>query len=173
MEDKDDEDGEYEAEKAGRKRFTEVSGGAGQDEIGYFYKFQSGGVKLIRRLLNENGFKGAGSSKNWTIYWSSAVIKNEQYKALLPYQKANHFPNSFYLTRKDLMNKAISKMQIRHGQSNFGFLPKTYILPAEIGQLEEEMTRSPGTTYIVKPHNRSQGKGIAVTNQLSTVWSKL
>ena len=28
-------------------------------------------------------------------------------------------------------------------------------------------------TYIIKPHNRSQGKGITVTNQLSMVYSKL
>ena len=35
------------------------------------------------------------------------------------------------------------------------------------------MNKSPGNTYIVKPHNRSQGKGITVTNQLSTVYSKL
>ena len=35
------------------------------------------------------------------------------------------------------------------------------------------MTKTPGITYIVKPHNRSQGKGITVTNQLSMVYSKL
>jgi hypothetical protein len=35
------------------------------------------------------------------------------------------------------------------------------------------MNKTPGLTYIVKPHNRSQGKGIAVTNQLSLIYSKL
>lgn len=35
------------------------------------------------------------------------------------------------------------------------------------------MAKTPGLTYIVKPHNRSQGKGITVTSQLSTVYSKL
>ena len=35
------------------------------------------------------------------------------------------------------------------------------------------MNKNPGITYIIKPHNRSQGKGITVTNQLSMVYSKL
>lgn len=28
-----------------------------ENEIGYFYKFQSGKVRLIKYLLDENGFK--------------------------------------------------------------------------------------------------------------------
>ena len=71
------------------------------------------------------------------------------------------------------MNKCISKMQIRHGYSHFNFLPKTYILPQEMDLLKEYMNKTPGMTYIVKPHNRSQGKGITVTNQLSLIYSKL
>lgn len=35
------------------------------------------------------------------------------------------------------------------------------------------MARSPGITYIVKPHNRSQGKGITVTTSMATIISKL
>ena len=56
----------------------------------------------------------------------------EVYHALLPYQKVNHFPNSFHITRKDLMNKSVSKMQLKYGITHFNFLPKTYILPQEL-----------------------------------------
>lgn len=160
-------------EKCGLDNFSEMSNMAKHDEIGYFYKFQNGAVKLIKKVLDENGFKWAHTNKNWTLYWSSTIIKMETYHALLPYQKINHFPNSFHLTRKDLMNKCISKMQIRHGMSHFNFLPKTFILPQELPLLEEEMARSPGITYIVKPHNRSQGKGITVTTSIATIISKL
>jgi tubulin polyglutamylase TTLL5 len=84
---------------------------ATSSEIGYFYRFQAGKVKLIKCLLDENGFRDCHSNnKNWSLYWSSSPFKMEVYKSLLPYQKMNHFPNSFHLTRKDLMNKAISKM---------------------------------------------------------------
>lgn len=64
-------------------------------------------------------------------------------------------------------------MQIRHGMSHFNFLPKTFILPQELGLLQDEMSKNPGITYIAKPHNRSQGKGITVTTQMNTILSKL
>ena len=123
---------------------------------GYFYKFQNGKVKLIKYLLDENGFEdfsflpqkmdsrsekdeevGENKNLNWTIYWATTIVKPEIYSNLLPYQKINHFPNSFHITRKDLMNKAISKMQYKHGYSHFNFLPKTYILPQEMDQLKK------------------------------------
>jgi hypothetical protein len=64
-------------------------------------------------------------------------------------------------------------MQIRHGPSHFNFLPKTFILPQETALLLEEINRTPGLTYIAKPHNRSQGKGITVTRDMSTIYNKL
>lgn len=85
--------------------------------------------------------------------------------------EVNHFPNSFHLTRKDLMNKCISKMQEKFGLTHFAFLPKTYILPQEFSALIEDSKS--GHTYIVKPHNRSQGKGITVTSSMQVVAAKL
>jgi len=41
------------------------------------------------------------------------------------------------MTRKDLMNKNISKMQAKYGGSHFNFLPKTYILPKEYDLLKD------------------------------------
>lgn len=105
---------------------------ASEPNSGYYYRFQNGKVKLIKHLLDENGFKDIAtehSNAHETIYWSTTIIKPETYAKLMPYQKINHFPNSFHITRKDLMNKAISKMQCKYGITNFNFLPKTYILP--------------------------------------------
>lgn len=46
-------------------------------QFGYLYRFQGSKVRLIKFLLEENGFKEAHSNnKNWTIYWSSSVIKS-------------------------------------------------------------------------------------------------
>jgi hypothetical protein len=57
-------------------------------------------------------------------------------KGTFSISKLNHFPNSFNMTRKDLMNKNISKMQAKYGGSHFNFLPKTYILPKEYDLLK-------------------------------------
>ena len=47
------------------------------------------------------------------------------------YQRINHFPCSYYITRKDLMYKQIAKLAEIHGNKHFMFLPVTYILPNE------------------------------------------
>ena len=48
------------------------------------------------------------------------------------YQKVNHFPRSFELTRKDFMNERIARMIAIHGKRNFNFTPATYVLPKEM-----------------------------------------
>ena len=63
-------------------------------------------------------------------------------------------------------------MQIKYGISNFNFLPKTFILPQEISQFELEFSRNK-RIFIVKPHNRSQGKGIIVTDEIDVIYSRL
>ena len=46
------------------------------NEIGYFYKFLTGKVRLIKCLLDENGFKDCHfNNKNWTLQWSSSPFK--------------------------------------------------------------------------------------------------
>ena len=48
------------------------------------------------------------------------------------------------------------------------------MLPAEYGLFVEEFKRTPGTTWIMKPVGRAQGKGIFLFNRLSQVsdWKK-
>ena len=41
------------------------------------------------------------------------------------------------------MYRQISRLREMHGAKHFSFIPKTYILPKEIGYLEEEMKRNP------------------------------
>ena len=103
--------------------------------------------------------------------WHGGVIKPVTYQALTKYQKVNHFPRTVELTRKDLMYKNISRMQITHGTRNFGFVPKTFLLPQDIGELEYEFATS-GGIWIVKPSASSQGKGIFLATRFSDIPKK-
>lgn len=78
-------------------------------DTGYYFKFGSAPIKLVKGLLEENGFKET-QDKNWTLFWSSGSIRNEVYANLFQYQKVCHFPKSYEMTRKDLMHRNISKM---------------------------------------------------------------
>jgi len=88
------------------------------------------------------------------------------YQYLGPYQKVNHFPSSYELTRKDCMYRNIAKMQATHGQRHFNFVPVTYIIPQDIPLLKQNTKQ---TLFIVKPSAKSQGKGIHVISDIQQV----
>lgn len=58
--------------------------------------------------------------------------------------KVNHFPKSYELTRKDLMNRNVSKMAISHGVQHFNFVPKTYLIPSEMSLFLEDAEKNKG-----------------------------
>jgi tubulin polyglutamylase TTLL5 len=100
--------------------------------------------------------------------WSGGSLKGGVYQQLNKYQKVNHFPRSHEMTRKDLMYHNLTRMASLHGPKHFGFVPKTFIMPSEAGELEFEMN-SRHRTWIVKPANSSQGKGIFLTSKFMEV----
>ena len=141
---------------------------------GYYFRMNGCDVKIIRYTLEDNGFRETASKeqKDWTIMWSSCALKTSTYVGLSKYQKVNHFPHSFYITRKDLMYKSISKLREMHGAKHFNFIPKTFILPNEFVYLEAEMEKDKDKLWIAKPSASSQGKGIIVTNKLHEIPNK-
>ena len=81
---------------------------------GYYFYLHNCDIKIIRYTLEDNGFRDIKANHGdsyklndgkWTVYWSVGVIKKAIYESLHKYQKVNHFPCSFYMTRKDLMYK--------------------------------------------------------------------
>lgn len=110
-------------------------------ETAYFFKMMHSDVKLIRFTLEDNGFVEATATKNnWTIMWHGGPLKMSIYNALTKYQKVNHFPRSYEITRKDLMYKNLARMQVLYGTKAYDFVPKTFIMPQDAGQLEFEMS---------------------------------
>jgi len=88
------------------------------------------------------------------------------------YQKINHFPKSFEITRKDLMLQNLSKMKHRFPRE-YNFYPQTFILPNEVSIFNDQAEKSKGERwYIIKPHNSSQGKGIWLSNSVEEILQK-
>lgn len=168
---------------------------------GYFFDMRNCDIKIIRFTLEDNGFRELPTAKEVfqncknqpsavvganlqgivskemlkqqaSIIWYISSIKNQVYQTLQRYQKINHFPSSFYVTRKDLMYKNIAKLSEIHGYKHFSFLPKTYILPNEFGYLQQAMKQEPGRQWIFKPAANSQGRGIFVTDKIEEIDQK-
>jgi len=66
--------------------------------------------------------------------------------------QVNHFPASFQLGRKDRLWHNLLKMQMHFGWKEFGFFPRTYVLPADIAMLKHVWNGSiSGQKWIIKP----------------------
>ncbi|CAF1277351.1 unnamed protein product [Rotaria sp. Silwood1] len=128
------------------------------------FKFVKNETKLIRNILEGHGFREVHpSSSEFNIMWTGGGMKPFTLRSLNPYQRVNHFPRSYEMTRKDRLYKNVQKMQQEKGIKNFNFIPTTFLLPYEFEDFSAAFQREKGV-WIIKPVASSQGKGIFLIN---------
>ncbi|EFJ49146.1 tubulin tyrosine ligase, partial [Volvox carteri f. nagariensis] len=123
------------------------------------------------------------SETDWDFFWADkGWIHHELDKMhLADWQRINHFPNHYELTRKDLLIKNLkrAKKQLEREErlaeaAQYNFFPLTFVVPSEYRMFVEEFKRS-GGVWIMKPIGKAQGQGIFLFNKLSQVsgWGQL
>jgi hypothetical protein len=118
--------------------------------------------RLIHTLLADNGFTHAPTRPTFNIFWSGSRVKPALLLGLNEYQKVNHFPGTHEITRKDRLARTLSAAREAHGSAAYGFVPVTYVLPADTEALLEhmrELDHASGerAAWIVKPSASSRG----------------
>lgn len=113
-------------------------------------------------------------SHDWNILWIAAAGKPYLYDGLNEFQKINHYPSSYEITRKDKLCLNVLKMQEKFGKRNYYIIPDTYLLPdefadffAEFHQMKNSEGRKP--LWIIKPNASSQGKGIYLIDDINDI----
>ncbi len=127
-------------------------------------KITKADCRLLRTLLQSHGFSETPAiSPEFNLLWTNVHVKPTELKSLLDFQRVNHFPKSYELTRKDRLAQNIRRMQYLKGHSHFDIIPKSFVLPAENSELRSNYLKDHGP-YIVKPVASSRGRGIHIVS---------
>lgn len=135
------------------------------------YKILKGETRLVRSVLEANNFT-LTESHEWNLCWSTSSCKSYMYEGLNEFQRINHFPMSYEITRKDRLCYNFVKMQEKFGKEQFDFVPDTYILPNEFHDFNAHYQRlkqaePKRNLWIIKPANSSQGRGIKIIEDIN------
>ena len=93
------------------------------------YKMVRTESRIIHALCSAYGFNQVHMNSNdFNLMWHGGHVKPISLRSLQDFQRVNHFPRSYELTRKDRMYANVMKMQQTHGHKHFDFVAKSFIL---------------------------------------------
>eukprot|EP00826_Nyctotherus_ovalis_P002152 TRINITY_DN10406_c0_g1_i4.p1 TRINITY_DN10406_c0_g1~~TRINITY_DN10406_c0_g1_i4.p1 ORF type:complete len:788 (-),score=142.32 TRINITY_DN10406_c0_g1_i4:197-2560(-) len=127
-----------------------------------YYRMARNDPHIVHCVLEANGLQP--SDKSWSLLWSNNSFKMYMYKELNEYQRVNHFPGSYEMTRKDRLCENVVQRQQKYGKALFDVIPDTYTLPDEFADFYEHFQELKKTgkpnMWILKPKSLSRGRGI-------------
>eukprot|EP00976_Prorocentrum_cordatum_P007692 153446-Prorocentrum_minimum.AAC.1 len=126
-------------------------------------------VRLVQKKL---GWKEVGDDDDWQVYWTDTSVSIERIMRLKQTQKINHFTGMLEICRKKSLAKNISKMA-KMFPDDYKFVPKSFVLPAELNEFLAEFKSKKKKTYILKPDSGCQGKGIVLAQDAETALGAL
>mmetsp|Transcript_76798 Transcript_76798/g.151942 ORF Transcript_76798/g.151942 Transcript_76798/m.151942 type:complete len:723 (-) Transcript_76798:167-2335(-) len=127
--------------------------------------------EVIPPIVRERGWrvvKSEEKASQCNVHWIDDGAIGDWLPRCQPWMRINHFPGmNNALARKTRLARNMARMQ-RLFPKEYNFLPPTWNLPDDIGELEKQFggcTESK-SFYIVKPDHLCQGRGIYLTTSL-------
>ncbi|SPP81697.1 tubulin polyglutamylase TTLL4 isoform X1 [Drosophila guanche] len=122
--------------------------------------------KVVRLILANSGMRMLKKTNDWMGVWGKH-LRSPCFKTIRSYQKINHLPGSFRIGRKDSCWKNLQRQMGKHSNKEFGFMPRTYIIPNDLCALRRHWPKysQRNTKWIIKPPASARGAGIRVINR--------
>lgn len=124
--------------------------------------------EVIRRVAKKFNLKEVGENDKWNLFWTDYTVSIERCKEMKRFQRINHFPAMLEICRKDLLARNLNRM-LKVFPKDYNFFPKTWCLPADLGDALNYSRIRKNKTFILKPDTGSQGKGIFITKSLKDI----
>jgi tubulin polyglutamylase TTLL6/13 len=107
-------------------------------------------------------------SEEWDMFWTDSAVQPERLARMKPYQKINHFPGMYELSMKNHLARNLNKLRKLFPDA-YDFFPRTWLIPAELGDFRAQIGKKPAKTFILKPEASCQGRGIFLTKDLNDI----
>ena len=155
------------------------------------FRINENGPDALREVFLERGWEefveGEHDEHEWNMWWRSSRFRNSDYEDVMPWQRLNHFPKTFAITRKDMLARNMRRMRGVYGASVYNFTPLAFNLPNDYTKFVAEYTRSVNQQqeeqheanasgekgvakrdlWICKPADLSRGRGIFIFKDLN------
>jgi len=129
------------------------------------YRLTQSDTWLVNSLLSSHGLcEVSHNSNDFNLLWTGSHPRPHTFSSMKYYQRVNHFPRSYELTRKDRLFKNVAKFQHTYGAKHFDFLPPSFVMPNEYREFWSAHHRLHGP-WIVKPVASSRGRGIYLVSK--------
>ncbi|KAM3961183.1 uncharacterized protein ACR2FA_004735 [Aphomia sociella] len=139
---------------------------------------------VVKKTLTNSGFRLVKSecdtaecpqeeTVEWIGIWGKHM-KSLMFRAIKDGQKMNHFPGTFQIGRKDRLWRNLQKLAAKYGVSEFGIMPKTYVLPHDLKLLKHDWEKYAANNerWIIKPPASARGTGIKVVSRWTQIPKK-
>ena len=119
---------------------------------------------IVRDVIRKKGWIEVDEEADWQLCWTDTSVGLERLLRLSKTQKINHFSGMLEICRKKSLCRNIAKMS-KKSPKEYDFVPRTFMLPEGLDDLlsylntKNRRGKKP-TTFILKPDNGCQGKGI-------------
>jgi tubulin polyglutamylase TTLL6/13 len=119
---------------------------------------------IVKSVSKDQGYELSYNDQdpNWDLCWQDGALSPEKFSQMEVFQKINHFPGMYTLSRKNTLAQNLNTMQ-KALPDDYNFFPETWVLPKDYFDLKN---RAKFTVLIVKPESSCQGKGILLVRKI-------
>lgn len=124
--------------------------------------------EVINAVARQLGWRCSREQETSNVLWTDSIMGVDTCRFMKRFQKINHFPGMFEICRKDLLARNMNRM-LKLFPNDYHIFPKTWHLPADYGDAVKFSRQHRNRTFILKPDQGAQGRGISLTKSLKEI----